>query len=83
MCFGNDKLSKTLLEHSLKSTVSELPLRVNILRVQITCEIDRRKISSLGKLDILGVFSNTLSANDKDPVWDCENLSFPIQTQLS
>ena len=46
MCFGNDKLSKTLLEHSLKSTVSELPLRVNILRVQITCEIDRRALSS-------------------------------------
>ena len=41
------------------------------------------KISSLGKFEILGVFVNTLSADDKYPVLDCENLKFPIQMQLS
>ena len=33
--------------------------------------------------EILGVFRNTLTANDKYPVWDCENLWFPIQMELS
>ena len=31
---------------------------------------------------ILGVFRNTLTANDKYPVGDCENLSSPIQMKL-
>ena len=34
----------------------------------------------LGK--ILGVFVNTLTAKDKYPVQDCENLELPIQKQL-
>ena len=29
------------------------------------------------------MFRNTLPTNDKYPVQDCENLSFPIQMQLS
>ena len=29
------------------------------------------------------MFRNTLTANDKYAVWDCENLSCPIQMQLS
>ena len=29
------------------------------------------------------MFRNTLTANDKDPVWDCVNLPSPIQMQLS
>ena len=29
------------------------------------------------------MFRNTLTANDKYPVRDCENLSSPIQIQLS
>ena len=37
------------------------------------------KISPWLKLEILGVFVNTLTANDKYPVWDFENLKFPIQ----
>ena len=41
------------------------------------------KISPLFKLQILGVFVNTLTDNDKYPVWDWENLQFPIQMQLS
>ena len=29
------------------------------------------------------MFRNTLTANDKYPVWYCVNLSSPIQTQIS
>ena len=32
---------------------------------------------------MLGVFRNTLTANDKYPGRDCENFSSPIQMQLS
>ena len=32
---------------------------------------------------MLGVFRNTLTANDKYPVQDCVNFSSPIQMQLS
>ena len=32
--------------------------------------------------EILGVFVNTLIAEDKYPVKDCENLPLPIQMQL-
>ena len=31
----------------------------------------------------LGVFINTLTADDKYPVQDCKNLPFPIQMQFS
>ena len=41
------------------------------------------KISLLFKFEILGVFVNTLTADGKYPVWDCENLKFRIQLQLS
>ena len=41
------------------------------------------KIDSLLKFDILGLFVNTLAANYKYSVQDCENSSFSIQTQLS
>ena len=41
------------------------------------------KISPWLKLEILEVFVNTLTADDKYPFWDCENLKFPIQMQLS
>ena len=33
--------------------------------------------------EILGLFVNTLTADNKYPVLDCENLQFPIQKQLS
>ena len=33
--------------------------------------------------EVLGVFVNTLSADDKHPVQDCQNLQLPIQMQLS
>ena len=35
----------------------------------------------LGK--ILGVYVNTLTANAKDPVQDCQNLQLPFQMELS
>ena len=36
------------------------------------------KISPLFKFEILGVFVDTLSGNDKYHVPDCEKLKFPI-----
>ena len=41
------------------------------------------KISPLLKLEILGVFFNTLTSGDKYLVWDYEKLQFSIQMQLS
>ena len=32
---------------------------------------------------ILGLFVNTLTANEKYPVQDCENFLLPIQMQLT
>ena len=33
--------------------------------------------------ETLGVFVNTLTADEKYPVQECENLQLPIQLQLS
>ena len=33
--------------------------------------------------EILGVFVNTLTSDDKYRVWDCDKLLLPIQGQLS
>ena len=41
------------------------------------------KMSSLVLAEILGVFLNTLTDDDKYPVQHCENLRLPIQIQLS
>ena len=41
------------------------------------------KISPLVLGEILGLFFNTLTAYDKYPVQDCENLPLPVQIQLS
>ena len=38
---------------------------------------------TLGLLEILGVLVTTLTANDKYPVQDCENLPFRSQMQFS
>ena len=40
------------------------------------------KISPFFKFEILGLFVNTLTADDKYALLDCENLPFPIQMQL-
>ena len=39
--------------------------------------------SRLVKFEMLGVFVNTFTAEDKNPVRDSENFSFAIKTQLS
>ena len=41
------------------------------------------KNSPLVKYEVLGAFVNTLTADHKYPVWDCEKLTFAIETQLS
>ena len=41
------------------------------------------KSSALLKFEILLAIGNTLTAGDKYPVWDCDNLQFPIQMQIS
>ena len=41
------------------------------------------KISPWLKVEIIGLFVNTWTADYKYPVPDCENLSFPIQIPLS
>ena len=41
------------------------------------------KISPWLKCEIIGLFVNTWTVHYKYPVTDCENLSFPMQIQLS
>ena len=48
------------------------------LSVGIIC-----KISPLLNFERLGVFVNTLTADDKYPLWDCGNFHFPIEMELS
>ena len=40
-------------------------------------------MSPLGLGEILQVFVNTLTADSKYPLQDCENLQLPIQMRLS
>ena len=42
-----------------------------------------RKISPLGKFEILGVFLNTLTADENYPYRDSGYFQFPIQMLLS
>ena len=84
MYFGNYKLSQTWLEHSLKSAVWKHPLTVNMLEgFLITLRIINLKISPLLIYEILGVFVNTSTVDDKYPVPNCDNLLLVIQMQLS
>ena len=41
------------------------------------------QVSPWVKYGALELLVNTLNADDMYPVWDWENLTFPIQTQLS
>ena len=41
------------------------------------------KISPLLEFEIIGVFGNTLTADEKYAVLECENLQFSIQMILS
>ena len=90
---------KSWSDHSLKSVVSQHPLTVNYLKGCQTLKKSAwehfyhifsslwmkmiRKISPLLNFQIIGVFFNTLTGDDKYPVQYCENLQFPIQMQLS
>ena len=64
MYFQNYRVSKTWLENSLKSTISELLLRVNMLKGPHTWKIDMR--------GILSFFFITLSRNDLEKVFFIE-----------
>ena len=41
------------------------------------------KKSLLLNFEILVVFVKTITADDKYSVWDCENMKFPIQMEVS
>ena len=99
MYFRNYRLSKIWLGHSLKSVVSEHPSTVNMLKISkhlwnlhestfimffpsFLGELIW-KISPIFKFQITGVFVNTLTADYKYPISDCENLALPIDMQLS
>ena len=67
---GSQTLKKSAREHFYQIFSS---MRVEMIS----------KISALLKFEIIGVFVNTLTADYKYPVPNCENLPFPIQMQLS
>ena len=91
MYFRNYRLSKTWLDQSLKSTISGDPLTVNMLKGpkhlsnldDSTFIIVFHQLTPLVICEILVVFANTLAANDKYPVRQCDNLWLLIQMQLS
>ena len=95
MYFGNYRLSKACVHHSLKSSFSEHPSTVKMLKglnhlwnlhesifSSLWGEIIW-KITLLLEFEILGVFVDTLTADERCAVPECENLQFPIQMILS
>ena len=89
MYVRNYRLSKTWLDYPLKSAVSEHPSVVksaweHFYHFFASLWVKRIwKRSFLFKVEIIGVFVKTLTADYKYPVQDCEKLRFPIQMQLS
>ena len=96
--FRNYRMWKSLLKNSLKSTVSEQALEVNMWKcpkcLQNLHETFWSCFPSLsGKLiwrmsplvlgEILGVFLNTLTSDGKYHVHGCKNLQLKISMQLS
>ena len=95
----NYRLLISWLDHSPKSAVSEHTLTLNMWKlpwklVKCLWECFNHvfslfsgniiwKMSLLLLGEILGVFVNTLTSDDKYPVQGCENLQLPIQMQLS
>ena len=84
---------KTWLDHSLESAVSEDPLAVDMLKRRkrlrnlhegtlITLRRSVLEKISLIKLKILGVFVNTVTADENYPFGDSGNFQFPIQMHL-
>ena len=62
----------------LKSSSEHFHQNFPLLWEEMIC-----RIPPLLKHEILGVFLNRLTAEDKYPLPDCENLLFPIQRQSS
>ena len=60
MYFGNYKMSKTCLDYSLKSAVSEDPLTLNMLKGPNNCEIFMRAL--------LSYFSTTVRRNNLENI---------------
>ena len=97
--FGNYWLRKTCLEHSLKSTISEDSLTVNMLKRPKLLQKDHESTFIIffhhyqrtwfGKYlpqlyaKSWGCFLTHCLPNDKYPVRYCHNLLSPIQMQLS
>ena len=98
MYFRNERPSKSWLDHSLKSPVSEHRSTVNMLKgpkhfwnrhestfIIIATALTR---TDLGKAPLIQVWNHksvcnhTWSADYKYPVLDCEYLAFPIEIQL-
>ena len=98
MYFGNYRLWKIWLDHSIEGAVSEHALTDNIWKCPkhignlhasaliiffiIVREVDF-EWSPQVLGEILGLFFKILTADGKCPVWDCENLPLPIQIQIS
>ena len=55
----------------------------NFLKFSITLKEKNLKMPLLVICETLEVFVNTLTVNDKYPLWSCENLLLPSQMQLS
>ena len=98
MYFRSLRLPNMLLDKYLKSPVSEHDSTVNMLRVykylwnlhRITFVLNLHHFGQnwlwkclLVICEILGVFVNTLTADDKYNLGNCANLQFPITMQLS
>ena len=99
MYFRDYRLSKTWLDYSLKSAVSEDSLEVNIIKspkhlwnlhessVLIFSDHSEEKwhgkLNSLIELWSLRGFVDTLTANENYPFGDSGDLQFSIQMELS
>ena len=96
--FGNYRLQKTWLDHSLKNTVSEDPLTVNIwkgpklfkilmgalsLYFESLWENQVWNIRALVACWIFGLLGDILTPNERYPVREYENLLTPVQIQVS
>ena len=88
MYIQNYRPSKTWLDHSLKTAVSEHPSTVDMLKgpKHLSKMPETTFIiffHPLLKFEIMEVFLNTFTVNYKYPVQDCDNLRFPIPMLLS
>ena len=97
MYFGKYRLLKAWLNHSLESAVSEPALYMlmggnhswnlhesTFISIFLSLWTEMTwKMSPLLNFEIMGVFVNTMIADENYPFGDCGNLHFPIQIQFS